>query len=299
MVYHKPFNLRDNSNHLMGFENFTYEVPNESNYYSTLLEYLKNKHTSLYDCMKNGYCEFQQSSKYIRSMTLDGSGRWDAYTLWISFYLDMQDLVKADVFNETLKEICQLILPDNCGYDILEIKFAPMIKNYQNDAVDQNLEEVKKLMPSSIDIPAGIHKKALHMAECYLYVYYVENILRKFIDNILTKKFDDDYPLKIKQSIKDKIDTRKKSLKKWQSQRGDKDIYYTDLIELSNIIISYWDIFKIYFDEQNELKMRLNDIAACRNNIAHNTYLDDSEKRLIISNFEIILKEIKSAFKNN
>ena len=211
----------------------------------------------------------------------------------------MQDLVKADEYNEKLKEICQLILPDNCGYDIMEIKFAPMIKNYQNDTVDQNLEEIKKLMPSSIDIPVDIHKRALHMAECYLYVYYVENILRKFIDDILTETFADDYSLKIKRSIQDKIHTRKKSLKKWQSQRGDKDIYYTDLIDMSNIIISYWDIFKIYFDEQNELKMRLDDIAACRNNIAHNTYLDDSEKRLIISNFEIILKEIKSVFKNN
>ena len=95
-----------------------------------------------------------------------------------------------------------------------------------------------------------------------------------------------------------------KSLKKWQSQNKNGKVrevikIYTDLIDMSNIIISYWDIFKIYFDEQNELKMRLDDIAACRNNIAHNTYLDDSEKRLIISNFEIILKEIKSVFKNN
>ena len=41
-----------------------------------------------------------------------------------------------------------------------------------------------------------------------------------------------------------------------------------------------------YFDEHNALKISLSDISVCKNNIAHDTYVDDSEKRLIISNFK-------------
>jgi len=93
-----------------------------------------------------------------------------------------------------------------------------------------------------------------------------------------------------------KIRERKKDQekKKWMSLRGDSDIYLLDIEDFSTIIQNNWSIFNSYFEDQNWIVKNIDEIASCRNPIAHHSYIGKIERDTIRINFEKIVKQISS-----
>ena len=83
---------------------------------------------------------------------------------------------------------------------------------------------------------------------------------------------------------------------KWLSVRGTK-LFYLDFKDLGAVINNNWDIFKDYFPSQDFILPKLNDMAECRNKIAHNSYINDIERNLMKTYYNVILKQIADSMK--
>lgn len=86
----------------------------------------------------------------------------------------------------------------------------------------------------------------------------------------------------------------KKSIesKKWLSFNENSDIFYLDFKELGDIIRENWDDFKSYFEDQSAILTKIEEIAAVRNLIAHNSYIGSLERTMLKLYYEMILKQI-------
>ena len=78
--------------------------------------------------------------------------------------------------------------------------------------------------------------------------------------------------------------------------RGGSDVFYLDLDELGKIIRNNWNIFEPYFESQEWIVTNINEIADCRNPVAHHSYLEEHEREIIRINFIKIMKQIGDAF---
>lgn len=138
------------------------------------------------------------------------------------------------------------------------------------------------------------------MSEAYAYLYSVENSLRIFIEIVSKEKYGQDYfaKLVVTSTLRNTINKRKESAdcKKWLSFRGDTDLFYLDFKDLGTIINSNWDIFKDYFNSQDFILPKINEMAECRNLIAHNSYISKTERDLVKSYYNSIIMQISSKF---
>jgi hypothetical protein len=163
-----------------------------------------------------------------------------------------------------------------------------------------DIENISKtVVPNIIDIfPGDIKEKAKEMGEAYIYLYCIENSLRLFIEKILTQEYGIDFFGKIltPTSLKATIESRKRQegKSKWLPLRGDSNLFYLDFKELGTIIVNNWDNFKKYFPDQAWITTKINELGECRNLIAHNSWIGNSEKDLIRLYFNNILKQIGS-----
>ena len=277
------------------------EIPNESDYYNTLLSYLKTKEPYIYNILKNGHCELIPYDTYSqKNLPLRYRYRWNAYSLHINFYIPvtMINKITFQLENE-LCDICDTLIEKKINYDVVKINIIPKI---DNEKVEDQIDHVINDMDVPLEIiPSGIQQNAAYMGKYYVYVYYIENILREFIKRISVIYFnDDDYfkHLTVNADIKKKIKERRNDQHAWLSSRSDDDIFYVDFIELNLIIKNNWCIFEKYLPNQSWIQSKIDDIYECRNKIAHNTFLSDIDKGMIKSNFSMIIHQLKSTFQD-
>lgn len=138
-------------------------------------------------------------------------------------------------------------------------------------------------------LPPDLIKKAGSMSKAYQYLYCIENLMRLYID---------EHPARNAASIpigcKKIIDGRKKEESKhtWTSFRVASDLYYLDFKDLLGFLINNWPLFEADFPSQTWIAGKLEDLARCRNLIAHNSYLTKEEQDLIMVQFNQITRQI-------
>lgn len=135
------------------------------------------------------------------------------------------------------------------------------------------------------------------MTHVYLYLYCVENSLRKLIEDVGREKEGPDYfdKITINKRVREKIESRKeeeKTTNNWVRLRGDSDIFYMDFTELGLLIENNWSMFKDHFDSSQWIKTRIDELAKLRNRVAHNSYLGEDEQEMIRSHYKSILKQL-------
>lgn len=117
-------------------------------------------------------------------------------------------------------------------------------------------------------------ESARKMAGLYVILHCLENSVRNFIDNILTKKEGPNWWDKAKNSgFEKKLKERKdKELKnKWLSPRGKTSpLFYLDWGDLVKIIRKFEPDFKPHIDEMKFVELRLEELEKIRNIVAHN-----------------------------
>ena len=275
---------------------FTYDLPDVNSFYQTLLSLLKLKQkTEFIQVLQNAKCNFVASQIYSNQ-------RWDAYGLSIYFYVPIESLDEAESLkNDELVSYCNEIIPKENGYDVISINFQPRIPDSINKkSLTKDLQDtINSLSPEIVEqfLTEDIRQKGKEMSECYFYLYCVENTLRSFIEDIATKNFGDNCfeSLEVRKSIQDNLKMRKTDelTNKWKRIRGDKELYYLDFKDLCVLIRSNWKLFQKYFPNLPWIETKINELAECRNLIAHNSYLGDHEKDVIRTNFNSILKQLE------
>ena len=231
-----------------------------------------------------------------------GGGRWDALSAYINFYVNPQNkkLLDTDNTKDILKGVCSELIPVNVGYDVKGVSFTiDLTKDFEvEDDLILDLEKNTNSIASNIlreILPEDIKIKGYHMAEAYTYLYSVENSLRLFIEKICKEVYGENYfsRITVTRALQNTINTRRENAesKKWLSIRGN-ELFYLDFKDLGNLIDSNWELFKNYFPHRDFIIPKLNEMADCRNLIAHNSYIGDTERNIIKTYYNVILKQI-------
>lgn len=78
--------------------------------------------------------------------------------------------------------------------------------------------------------------------------------------------------------------------------RGNSDLYYCDFVQLQQIIVGNWEVFKTYFPQQDQhwLRVKIEDMYRVRNLIAHCGYVSTDELILVKANFKMIIGQLKT-----
>lgn len=237
----------------------------------------------------------------------DGGGRHDALSAYITFYVNPQniDILDVEENKSLLKSICDKLIPSNVGFDVKSISFTiDLTRDFEiEDDLILDLEKNTNNISSKIlrDIlPEDIKVKGYHMAEVYTYLYSVENSLRLFIEKVCKNIYGETYfnsivvPKALQRTIKNRQENAENN--KWLSIRGN-ELFYLDFKDLGSLIDSNWEIFKKYFPNRDFIIPKLNEMADCRNLIAHNSYVGDTERNLIKTYYNVILKQITNSYK--
>jgi hypothetical protein len=275
-------------------DSFTFTPPKNEVYFKAVKALLKSKgETQLVELLNDAKCEISSTSRY-------SGKRWDAVYAKIVFSVPLS---KLDRYNESIKEklrvICDVAMPASVGYDIMEIQISPLIENIpEENSLSEDLEELSTELTNNFahSFPDDILRKGKDMAEVYLYLYFIENTLRLLIETEAKKQYGDKWQTKliINRSIRQSIESRRTAEKqnKWLSIRGQSDLFFVDFKDLGSIISSNWDMFKQFFPDLKWIDSKIDELANCRNLVAHNSYLNSDEKALIRLYYHNILKQI-------
>lgn len=276
---------------------FTYEIPDDGVFFEAVMSILAHdtqyKNTGYYQIFRDGYCEISASSTFSQK-------RWNAMYTSVNFYIPQfvfssNASILSDA-KKTLLKVCQMVMPPNAGYDVMQINISPSLNVRQIDTLNEVLSIAND---SKLNIlPNEVKQKGKEMAELYVTLYCIENSLRNFIDSTLTDALGDNYfsMISVPSDIAKGITTRKKeeSQNKWLPIRGDKQMYYLDFIDLSKIILNNWEYFKAYFPTQSWISTKIDELYKVRCLIAHNSYAGDDEKNMVALYYKQIVKQIGS-----
>lgn len=236
----------------------------------------------------------------------NGGGRWDAHSAYVNFYVNPTniDFLDTQEIKSKLTNICDSLIPANVGFDIKETYFKlDLTKDFElEDDLILDLEKNTNAISATIinDIlPEDVKIKGYHMTEVYTYLYAVENSLRLFIEKVCTEKYGEQYfsLITIPRALQNTIQSRMENAqsKKWLSIRGS-ELFYLDFKDLGSLIDNNWDLFKDLFPNKEFIIPKLNEMADCRNLIAHNSYIGDTERNLMKTYYNVILKQISDCY---
>ncbi|MGE1103405.1 Swt1 family HEPN domain-containing protein [Peribacillus simplex] len=288
---------------------FTYTLPfSNEKYLSGILRELKRiGELELYNFLNNSRLSIDNlgTSYYVNR-----SGRWNAEGINIKFYVNPAniDSLNIETNKHKLFAICKNLIPGEVGFDLKGIVFAPDLSIDFEDEEDilTDLENQVSQTSNSIlkrILPEDIREKGKLMSEVYTYLYSVENSLRVFIEIVSKEKYGEDYlsKLKMTKSLENTISDRKEKAKnkKWLSVRGSNDLFYLDFKDIGIVINNNWEIFREYFNTQDFILPKINEMAECRNLIAHNSYIGKTERDLLKSYYNSILKQIEDKFNDS
>ncbi len=286
---------------------FTYTLPftNEKFMSGILLMLKKDNKYDLANMLRGASVQVEQGGYSY----YDGHwGRSDALAAYITFFVNPEylDVLETDENRQILNSICSHLIPPNVGFDVKSVSFSmDLTKDFElEDDLIADLEKNSNLISYKVIgelLPEDIRIKGYHMAEAYTYLYSVENSLRLFIEKISKEKYGDNYfsSLTITAALRRTINERMKNAatQKWLGVRGT-ELFYLDFKDLGSIINNNWDLFSKYFPSQDFILPKLNDMAECRNKIAHNSYVNDIERNLMKTYYNVILKQISDVMKS-
>lgn len=235
-------------------------------------------------------------------------GRWgrsDALVAYVTFFVNPEYLEILDTKEnkDLLDTICSGLIPPDVGFDIKSVSFhMDLTKDFEleDDLISDLENNVNSKAYKIIGelLPEDIRTKGYQMAEAYTYLYSVENSLRLFIEKVAKETYGENYfsQLTIPRNLQRTISERQKNddSNKWLSVRGT-ELFYLDFKDLGAVINNNWEIFKDYFPSQDFILPKLNDMAECRNKIAHNNYVDDIERNLMKTYYNVILRQISDS----
>jgi len=276
-------------------EDFTFEAPDPNIYLKGVIALLRSKkETQIVDDLVSCKCEISSGGQHSHR-------RWNAIYTTVIFYVPITklDAFSSDYVHEVILDACDAVMPKNTGYDVMKIEIVPRLDEFSEEpTLSVDLERiVSDLTPKFVEIlPTDILNKGKEMAEVYLYLYCIENSLRLFIESVAKNNYRDEWTTKLKmnRSIKESILKRKEleGRNQWLSIRGKSELFFVDFKDLGSIISLNWDIFQTHFPDLKWIESKIEELAQCRNLVAHNSFISDHEKDMIRLYYRSILMQI-------
>lgn len=276
-------------------DEFTYECPNNRSFLKTLIRYLNVKgEVAIADLLKGADCSIEPTSQFSHR-------RWNGFYTQVNFRISVEKMSQVtEEIKKKLATYCDEVIPPEVGYDIGSVYFSPQLESVEDD--ESFLEEISEVIQNTAAgsrsiLPEDIWEKGKEMAEVYSILYCIENSLRLFIDQVFRNAVGEGYTedqIKISSSIRKGIEQKKQQEQRhqWLSVRGDSYLFYLDFKELGSIISINWSIFGAYFPSVEWITVKINEMGECRNYIAHNSYIDAHERRVVQTNYISILRQI-------
>lgn len=284
-------------------DDYTYTPPDESLYFKAILTTLnKRGYSRLHNQLKNARCSIRVSSSFSRK-------RWNATYTTIVFQMPLEEFDKFDTGDEKSKQvlisICDDLMPPEAGLDVMDVEFSLALETLRGTkTLESDLAQISTQLAqvsTQFALPSDIMEKGRQMAEVYLYLYTLENYIRLFVHTVSSQHYGPDYfsKLTIPRSIGGAITLRKEQEAKnqWISIRGDAELFYLDFKDLGTLILNNWDIFRMYFPDQAWISSKIDELANCRNLVAHNSFVGDHERDVIRVNFRSIVRQLTSYIK--
>jgi DNA-binding transcriptional ArsR family regulator len=140
---------------------------------------------------------------------------------------------------------------------------------------------------------------ARKMAETPYYVLYLfENSARKLVDLVMKKKHGDNWwsVVVTKSEIIQKVNGRKKleGINKWHVPRGEHEVFYTDLEDLTYFLNKERAEFEKYLGDVDLWITRINkEIKLSRNIVDHHNPLPQREINRLLQTFEDWKRQLK------
>lgn len=232
-----------------------------------------------------------------------GWGRSDAMATSIYLYVNPVNIegLDNDENKELLRSMCDKLIPAEVGFDVKRIIIEIDLKKdfeVEDDLItdlEKQSDRISGTILSKI-LPADIKEKGYYMAEVYTYLYAVENSLRIFIEQVCEENYGDAYfeEINVPKALRNTITNRleKANANKWLSIRGESKLFYLDFKDLGSLIDNNWDIFNKYFPSRDFIIPKIDEMAECRNLIAHNSLVEETERSVIKTYYNVILKQI-------
>lgn len=179
----------------------------------------------------------------------------------------------------------------------IEISALEVIPRFTDSvpSLEQNIEQILAANPertAEFELPNDLIQKAREMSEIYTYIYFIENSLRIFIQNVQA-----DNAIQIPRRVQTTIDKHKEqeAANKFLPLRGNSDLFYCDFVQLGQIISGNWEVFKRFFPNKDEhwLRVKIEDLYSVRCLVAHCGYVGEEEKNMVKTYFNVILKQLK------
>lgn len=176
-------------------------------------------------------------------------------------------------------DVHKLLKKDKRNQELNDFKQALSTLNFHGDEL--TLLKQGRKTGTKISLPRGIKTKfgmgfedaASNNAKIYLYLYILENSLRKVILDNFKDKTD---WWKNKKIVHPDIQNYAIAIQKaeskyiWMPVRGDHPIYYVGLWELFKIIEINWKDFKNIFNNLEDLRTWMKEMVSIRHLVAHN-----------------------------
>jgi hypothetical protein len=156
----------------------------------------------------------------------------------------------------------------------LDKKFLPALDKELSLTDRANVKITPFLKPTDIE-------DAKRMAELYIILHCLENSVRNFIEDILTKKIGAHWWEKAKNTeLEKKVKDRKEkeAKHKWLSPRGKASpLYYVDWGDLVKVIRKFEADFHPFIEDVKFVELRLDELEKVRNIIAHNGVIPSND----------------------
>ncbi|MBD5397763.1 hypothetical protein HDR62_06520 [bacterium] len=274
---------------------FTYKLPDNNAFNEVIraaalsMPMLQENRKKIQRLLDVGQCEIIDTGKF-------SGRRWDARGANVNIFVPLNmypEFGNDAIMKSSLLRICEQVLPASVGFDIVDVSISPQLNSGESrDAIEEIGTEVvnEKFLRLNDDLIG----KGKQMAKAYIILYALENHLRQFIHDVLTKKIGLDYSQAISSKLRKSIENLKnqEQPRKWLPLRGDNDLYYLDFKELADLIIHNWIHFSDLFPDQAWIKVKMDDMYSIRCLIAHNSYISEEDFDLLSVTTRQILKQI-------
>src|SRR5699024_10793427 len=219
-------------------------------------------------------------------------GRSDAMATSIYLYVNPVIIDGLDTIEnkELLRSISDTLIPAEVGFDVKRVIIEiDLTKEFEmEDDLITDLEKQSDRVSGKIlstILPNDIKEKGYYMAEIYTYLYAVENSLRLCIEQVCKEEHGENYfdEIKVPKALRNTITNRieKANANKWLSIRGDSKLFYLDFKDLVSLIDNNWEVFKKYFPNRDFIIPKIDEMAECRNLIAHNSLVEETERSVV------------------
>lgn len=180
---------------------------------------------------------------------------------------------------------------------------AIIAKKREKPAKVYELKLKKGLGNVPLNLSPAEMKNVETMTEVYYHLHVFENSIRKFILNVMSGSFGEDWWNEhiVRKSTRERALSRmkKEEANRWlDGSRGSHPIFYVDYEDYRAILMKHWKHFEPYFKQVESpsswVLTTIGEITLSRHNVAHMGYLGSDIRQKILLSLKAWLRQINA-----